>query len=144
MSLVSMNIVSVLRQSRDVVPQVTPESPAAEAARLMASRRSGAVLVRDAGGRIHGVLSEAEIVRIVAERAAGIRGLAVEEVMRRGVPLLHPETPVDAVLRIMQQTGAQYLPVCSADGTLLGVVSMHDLAAWGLMPAGEVAEDLMH
>jgi CBS domain-containing protein len=60
-----------------------PEAPAAEAARLLASRRTGEVPVRDRSGRIVGVVSDHDIVRVVASRALGLRGLAVEEVMSR-------------------------------------------------------------
>ncbi len=127
-----MTIAALLDDVRDAVPQVTPESPLAEAARLMVARRSGAVLVRDAEGRVLGLVSEAEITRIVAERAAGIRGLSVEEAMRRGVPLLHPDTPIEAALGIMREAGTGLLPVCAPDGAVLGVVTLRDLAAWRL------------
>jgi CBS domain-containing protein len=60
-----------------------PEAPAAEAARLLAARRIGAVPVRDRQGRIVGMVSDHDIVRVVANRALGLRGLAVEEVMSR-------------------------------------------------------------
>jgi CBS domain-containing protein len=124
-----MLIAALLHDVRDSIPHVTPESPLAEAARLMVARRTGAVLVRDGEGRILGLVGEAEITRIVAERAAGIRGLAVEEAMRREVPLIQPETPVEAALGIMRETGAGLLPVCDAAGGLVGVVTLRDLAA---------------
>jgi CBS domain-containing protein len=124
-----MLVAALLPDVRETIPQVTPESPLAEAARLMVARRTGAVLVRDCEGRILGLVGEAEITRIVAERAAGIRGLAVEEAMRREVPLLQPGTPVEAALRIMRDAGMGLLPVCDAEGGLVGVVTLRDLAS---------------
>jgi CBS domain-containing protein len=125
-----MIIGALLDERRDPIPLVTPESPLAEAARLLASRRTGAVPVADAAGRVLGLVGEAEIIRIVAERAAGIRGLAVEEAMRRGVPVLDPAMPVSAALDLMRQSDSGALPVCAADGRLLGVVTLRDLMAW--------------
>jgi CBS domain-containing protein len=110
---------------------VTPESPAAEAARLIATRRIGAIPVQDRHGRLVGLLSEHDIVRIVAHRAQGLRGLAVEEVMTRDPIAVHPDTTAESALELMQSRDLRHLPVCSHDGRLLGLVGPGDLVRRG-------------
>ncbi|MGG5822148.1 CBS domain-containing protein [Falsiroseomonas sp. HW251] len=108
---------------------VSPEEPAAEAARMIASRRVGAVPVQDRHGRVVGVVSEHDIVRVVAHRAQGLRGLAVEEVMTRHDAAIHPGTPRDAAIAMMRALGLRHAPVCCAEGRLLGMVGLGDLTA---------------
>jgi CBS domain-containing protein len=106
---------------------ITPEEPAAEAARLIATSRLGSVPVQDRSGRVVGLVSEHDIVRVVATRAMGLRGLAVAEVMSPDAIAIGPDTSAETALALMQQRGLRHLPICTADGRLLGVVGLGDL-----------------
>ncbi len=106
---------------------VTPESPAAEAARLIASRGLGAIPVRDREGRLVGLISEHDIVRVVAFRAQGLRGLAVEDVMTRDPVIVHPDTEPKTALELMRSRDLRHLPVCTPEGRLLGLIAPGDL-----------------
>lgn len=107
---------------------IAPEAPAAEAARLIAARRLGAIPVQDRHGRLVGVISEHDIVRTIATRALGLRGLAVEEVMSPGPVAVRPDTPPESALALMESRGLRHLPVCSPEGVLLGLLGPGDLA----------------
>lgn len=109
------------------LPAISPEEPAAEAARLIAARHIGAVPVQDRAGRVVGLVSEHDIVRVVASRALGLRGLAVGEVMTREPVTVSPGTSPETALEIMQSRGLRHLPVCCEEGRLLGLVSLGDL-----------------
>jgi CBS domain-containing protein len=108
---------------------LTPEEPATEAARLIAASRVGAVPVQDRTGRVVGLVSEHDIVRVVARRALGLRGLAVAEVMSHEAVAIGPETRAEDALALMQQRGLRHLPLCAPDGRLIGVVGLGDLIA---------------
>ena len=112
-------------------PSLRPEEPAAAAARMIVSRSIGAVPVQDSTGRLVGLVSERDIVRIIASRAMGLRGLAVEEVMTRDPITLRPGTPPETALELMQTRGVGHLPVCSEEGRLLGLVGLSDLVRRG-------------
>lgn len=126
-ALITMNIEAVLRLTSHGVIAVSPESPVAEAARLIAAHRIGAVVVQDRGGNAIGLLSEFDIVRIVAERRAGIRGLAAEDAMRRTPISVLPDTSVADAIALMADGDLRHLPVCSPEGRLLGLVGLRDL-----------------
>jgi CBS domain-containing protein len=108
-------------------PSLRPEEPAAEAARMIVSRSIGAVPVQDSTGRLVGLVSERDIVRIIASRAMGLRGLAVEEVMTREPVTVGPDTAPEIALELMHRRGLRHLPVCCEEGRLLGLVGLGDL-----------------
>jgi CBS domain-containing protein len=123
----TMTIDGILRLTSPVIIAVTAESPVAEAARLIARHRIGAVVVQDRGGNTIGLLSEADIVRIVAERRAGIRGLAAEDAMRRAPVWITPDASLRDAIALMAERDLRHLPVCAADGRLLGLVGLAEL-----------------
>lgn len=108
-------------------PALTPEEPAAAAARLIASRRVGVVPVQDRSGRLVGLVSEHDIVRVVASRALGLRGLAVEEVMTREPVTVPPGTPPEKALELMRMRDLRHLPVCCDQGRVVGMIGLGDL-----------------
>ena len=122
-----MTIASVLRRTGGDVISVPPETLAVEVARLITSRRIGAVLVRTPDGQVAGIVSERDIVKAVAERVNATHGVFVRDIMTREVVMVSPDTPVDAALEIMDQGYFRHLPVVDRDGTLLGIVSVRDL-----------------
>lgn len=95
------------------------------------------VPVLDSGGGVAGVVSEADLLRTeeirggripatshVAWRAAGTRAV---DLMSAPAITVTPETSVTVAARIMNGCGIKSLPVVTADGRLLGVVSRHDV-----------------
>ena len=106
---------------------ISPEEPATEAARLIVSRHIGAVPVQDRAGRLIGLVSEHDIVRVIASRAMGLRGLAVEEVMTPGPIAVGPTTPPETALELMRSRGLRHLPLCCEEGRLLGLIGFGDL-----------------
>jgi len=122
-----MTIAAVLRRKGAEIVAVSPETLAVEVARLITSRRIGAVLVREPDGRVAGIVSERDIVRAVAERVNATHGVFVRDIMTREVVMVGPETPVDAALEIMDRGYFRHLPVVGEAGALLGIVSVRDL-----------------
>ncbi len=122
-----MTIASVLRQNGGDVICVSPRTPVVEVARLLTRRRLGAALVVDAQRRVLGILSDRDILRAVATRAAGIADLATEALMTRNVAMVAATTPVDAALRLIEEDCSRHLPVIDAEARLVGLVSLRDL-----------------
>lgn len=122
-----MTIASVLRKKGNDVISVSPETLAVEVARLITSRRIGAVLVRAPSGEVLGIVSERDIVKAVAERVNATHGVFVRDIMTREVVMISPDTPVDTALEIMDQGYFRHLPVVDGHGQLLGIVSVRDL-----------------
>jgi CBS domain-containing protein len=102
---------------------VEPERTLAEAARKMASRGVGAVVVLD-GGRLNGILTERDIMNAVA---AGFReDVPVSEWMTRHPETVESEDSTDHAAALMIHGGFRHLPVVDA-GEVVGILSIRDL-----------------
>lgn len=96
----------------------------AEAARRMAERRVGAILVV-ASGQLKGIFTERDaLVRVIA---AGKNAEATEisQVMTRAVTTISPEKPVLHALHEMHENSFRHVPVVE-NGAPVGIVSIRD------------------
>ena len=71
-----MNVKEILAAKGGDIVSIEPSATLSAAAALLSARRIGALVIRGAGGRLSGILSERDIVRTIAEHGAE-RGLAV-------------------------------------------------------------------
>ena len=99
-----------------------PTTTIVEAAKLMASAQMGLLPVLD-GSKVVGVVTDRDIaVRAVAE------GLdlqsAVTEIMSERVSVCQESMPVGSALDQMEREQRRRLPVQSADGKIVGMISL--------------------
>ena len=126
MALVTVS--SILGRS---LVSVKPDATVEEAARLMRDYRVGSVLVME-GDRLAGILTERDLAyRVLAEgRGPDTR---VSEVMTRDVVTIRDNATLAEAARLMLGLGIRHLPVIDAEGKVVGVLSLRDLAKaiWG-------------
>ncbi len=97
-----------------------------EAARLMAARNIGSVLVVARDGRLEGLLTERDLLcRIVAPGRDPDR-TRLHEVMTRDPDTIGPGEPAIEALRRMRDGGYRHLPVVDGSGRPVGIVSHRD------------------
>jgi CBS domain-containing protein len=102
---------------------VGPEEPLGEAARRMAGRGVGAVLVMD-GERLVGILTERDMLRAVAE---GFKEEAkVSDWMTRHPETIEASDSTEHAAALMIHGGFRHLPVLE-EGSVAGIVSIRDL-----------------
>src|SRR5262245_54241215 len=80
-----MTVKAILSRKGHAVTTIEPTATIADAAKLLSERRIGAVIVKGAGDRIAGLLSERDIVRTLADKGPVALALSVEQVMTRRV-----------------------------------------------------------
>jgi len=112
-------------KGRDVVT-IRPDQSVAEAVRLMAERRIGAVVVTRGDGRAAGILSERDIVRILADAGAAALQRPVSSAMTVAVRVCRETHTVNEVMEMMTRGRFRHLPV-ETDGQLSGIVSIGDV-----------------
>jgi CBS domain-containing protein len=96
------------------------------AAKVLRDRRFGALVVVDAGGKMAGILSERDIIRIVGDLGGKGLSLRVEDIMTRTVRTCKSSDSVEDMMQIMAKFRIRHVPVVD-DGKLIGLVSQTDL-----------------
>jgi CBS domain-containing protein len=127
-----MNVQEILSvKGRDVVT-IEPSANLAMAAKLLAERRIGALVVTGAAGRIVGILSERDIVQVLAARGASALEAQVSEVMTRKVTTCSPSDTISSIMERMTAGKFRHVPVIEQD-RLTGIVSIGDVVKRRLM-----------
>ena len=121
-----MNVKVILAAKGGDVVCIEPTADLAAAAKLLSARRIGVVVIRGAGGRLSGILSERDIVRAVSEHGADALALPVAQVMTRNVVTCSEEESVAGIMERMTVGKFRHLPVVT-DGRLVGLVSIGDV-----------------
>jgi predicted transcriptional regulator len=73
------------------------------------------------------------------ETATGDQTVTVREIMTKAVVTTPADEPVDRVARLLSRHGISGMPVISADGSLVGMVSEYDI----ISKKGKTAGDIM-
>jgi CBS domain-containing protein len=136
-----MLISQLLKGKGDLVFTINPDETVAAAAAQLVERRVGALVVMGAGETVVGILSERDLVRLLAEQGAAALQAPVSACMTAEVIFADPSETVDALLGRMTDRRIRHLPVCR-DRRLVGIVSIGDLVKRKIAEAEEEAEGL--
>jgi CBS domain-containing protein len=136
-----MLVSQIVKNKGDVVFTVAPSESVGAVAALLHARRVGAMVVLDGDQDVAGIVSERDIVRVVAEQGAEGLKLTVADCMTRDVIFAEPQETVDSLLERMTDRRIRHLPVCRA-GRLVGIVSIGDLVKSKIAETVAEAEDL--
>jgi len=128
---------------------VSRETGIRDAARLMFRNRVSGLPVTDADGKLCGIITEADFLRLEVERHEGGAeiGETVGEVMSSGVVTTGPETEIYDAAKMMTFQDIKRLPVVDDDSRLLGIISRADIVSVFTRPddviEDEIREDLI-
>ena len=120
-----MRIRDILRTKGTEVITVAPDQPVLAAVRVLSEHRIGAVVVRH-GEEVDGIISERDVLNLVAGDPGAVAVTQVREVMSREVIVAVPEDDLDYVMNIMTENRIRHLPIVQ-DGHLHGIVSIGDV-----------------
>jgi CBS domain-containing protein len=126
-----MIVKSILSAKGSDVATIAPTATLAEATKILADHKIGALLVTGAGGRITGIVSERDIVRALAEFGGGALQLPLTEVMTRKVVTCAPGDTVSVLMERMTAGKFRHLPVMD-DADLVGIISIGDVVKYRL------------
>ena len=136
-----MQVRHLLREKGREVVTIASDATISEAARLLARRRIGAVVVRDRDGSITGILSERDIVRAVADDSFAALGQSVSAHMTRRVSTCCETDSVEDLMEQMTRGRFRHIPVVE-DDRLTGLVSIGDVVKSRIAETVREAENL--
>jgi CBS domain-containing protein len=131
----------ILKDKGDLVFTASPQETVGAAAALLHTRRVGAMVVVDAEEAIVGILSERDIVRVIAKEGASALTRPIAGCMSADVIFAQPEETIDALLERMTDRRIRHLPVVR-NGRLAGIISIGDLVKYKINEAQAEADGL--
>lgn len=121
-----MNVKAILAAKGGNIFCIEPTADLAAVTKLLSKHRIGAVLIRGAGERLAGILSERDIVRALSEHGAGALALPVGQVMTRDVETCGEDDTVATIMERMTAGKFRHMPVV-VKGKLVGLISIGDV-----------------
>ena len=121
-----MKVSDILRVKGGTLYTITPEDPLADAAKLMAEKDIGSLVVMS-HGRVVGMLTFREVIRAVVNNKGALGDITVYRAMDSGPLICTMDTEMDEVRRMMLERHARYMPVIN-NRMLMGVISFYDVA----------------
>ena len=123
-----MTVRSILDTKGHQIVSLEPEAKLSAAVKTLAERKIGAVLVMQAG-RIEGILSERDVVRVLGERGAAVLEEPVNAVMTRKDVHCKQSDTVSAIMEMMTRGKFRHLPVLDGE-RVVGLISIGDVVKW--------------
>ncbi len=120
-----MLVSEVLDMKGRRVVTIDPEATVHEAAAKLVQNNVGSLPVVD-DGRLVGVISERDVIRLMHHRGDGFGRLRVVDVMTCNPATCRGDDTVDDVMGLMSERRIAKVPVVE-DGALVGVVSVGDV-----------------
>ena len=101
-----------------------PEITVSEAAKLMAYRKVGAVMIVDRESLV-GIFTERDVVTRVIARDCDVRTTRLADVMTAEPQTIDPDKSFGYALLMMQENGFRHVPVVE-NGKVIGIVSVRN------------------
>jgi CBS domain-containing protein len=121
-----MRLKDILAAKGGNIIGIEPTADLVAAAKLLSTHRIGALLVRDADGRLVGILSERDIVRTMADVGSAVLQVPVAQVMTRNVSTCDVNDSISSVMERMTKGKFRHMPALDND-RLVGLVSIGDV-----------------
>lgn len=119
--------VSQLMHSGDAVPRVSQTTKMADVIYEMSRKGLGITTVVE-NNKLLGVISDGDLRRLL-EKRKDVLSMTARDCLTANPKTIHPEEFAMTALNIMEQKKITSLVVTSADGTVEGIIHLHDL--WG-------------
>ena len=121
-----MKVRDILARKGTAVITIGREASLHDAVSLLSEHRIGVVLVTDAAGDPVGILSERDLVQIMATEGCKLDDKLVSDAMTADLIVGVPDDDLEYVMSVMIQRRIRHLPILDGDH-LAGLVSIGDV-----------------
>ena len=126
-----MTVARILAGKGRTVTTVQPHATMREVIDILATKHIGALIIADDDGSMKGIVSERDVVRILAKKGVEAMDDPVSSFMTKDVKSASEEDGVIDVARRMSAGRFRHMPVVT-DGRLVGIVSVGDAIKYRL------------
>ena len=121
-----MSVARILKEKGRDVETAQPHHTLREIVKRLADKHLGALVVSDSTRAALGIVSERDIVRVLAEFGPGVLDEPASKYMTREVQTVTEDASLDEVMSIMTNGRFRHMPVVE-HGKLVGIVSIGDV-----------------
>jgi CBS domain-containing protein len=121
-----MNVARILKDKGRDVATVTPDMTLMDVVHLLAEKKIGAVVACDSERRVQGIVSERDIVRVLATSGPAAFNDPIESHMTKDVKTCTVNDTVEWLMEVMTAERFRHLPVVEG-GQIAGIVSIGDV-----------------
>ncbi|MBO7483161.1 MAG: KpsF/GutQ family sugar-phosphate isomerase [Kiritimatiellae bacterium] len=120
-----------IMRTGDRLAVVAPEATVMEALMAMTKAQGGSALVADAGGRLLGIFTDGDFRRIMAgggrNDGQAVLGQPISRYMTPSPMFVRSDAYAAELLKVFERKRIDDLPVCDAEGRVVGLVDIQDL-----------------
>ncbi|HHN64715.1 MAG TPA: CBS domain-containing protein [Nitrospirae bacterium] len=122
-----MKVKDILNEKGRELITIGANVPIVDAAQRMMQRNIGALMVEDEG-RLVGLITERDIVKVLAKTEGVMNNLKVKDIMVNSENLLvaEPDDEVEYVMAVMIQNAIRHMPIVERS-ELIGIISIRDV-----------------
>ena len=124
-----MTVARILKEKGRDVQTMQPHHTLKDVIARLAEMKVGALVVSDATRVPLGIISERDIIRVLATHGAEALEQSVSSHMTREVQTTGEDATIDEVMATMTNGRFRHLPVVE-NGVLIGIVSIGDVVRW--------------
>ena len=124
-----MNVLNILKVKGRAVVTLSATDRLSEVVRKLARHKIGSLVVVDPDGKVVGIVSERDVVRVIAEAGNKALEMPVESVMTSPVRTARENQSIDDLMAQMTEFRIRHLPVVE-QGRLVGMVSIGDVVKY--------------
>jgi CBS domain-containing protein len=121
-----MNVARILKDKGRTVVTVPAGASIKEAVNQLAAKKIGALVVCEGGGHVKGIITERDIVRILAAHGSAVLDTPVSQCMTTAVFTCTESATVNWLMEEMTSHRFRHMPVVE-NGRLTGIVSIGDV-----------------
>ena len=108
------------------MPRVRQSDSVLAAVRHMLSIRETGLLIATPAGDVVGIITQKDVLHLIAERYTQLEKVEVWEVMSKSLTTISADAPLDQALGLMTEKHIHHLPVMR-EGKTVGLISLDDI-----------------
>ena len=127
-----MYVSDVLKAKGAKVVTIPQSAGIDTAAKALRDGKFGALPAVDSAGKMVGIISERDIIRIIGELGAKGLGLRVQDIMTKSLRTSRAANTIEEVMEQMARFNIRHVPIMDDANNLVGLISQTDVIKYQL------------
>ena len=136
-----MGVFDIVKTKADPMPVIKQSESVLAAVKKMLALHETGLLILTPGGELVGIITEKDVMRLIAERYTQLDKVEVWEVMSKSLTTIASAASVDQALALMTEKSIHHLPILEATKAV-GMISLDDIISARLRKTEDEANQL--